>query len=65
MYKYYISFLSSCNTGFSVEGIVCNGVCYELDYKIDSSKNISRIRKVLENDGYKDPVILAFQQLNE
>jgi len=41
------------------------GVCYKLDYKLNSSKKIIKFIQLLKNDGYKNPIILFYKQLNE
>jgi len=41
------------------------GACYKIDYKLDSSENIMKFMKYLEDEGYKNGVVLFFKQLNE
>lgn len=41
------------------------GACYKLNYKLDSSENMIKFMKGLEEEGYKNAVILFYKQLNE
>ena len=60
IYEYYFAIMSDCEIG-----TMNTGLCYKLDYKIDSYENMIKFSKQLENEGYKNPVILFFKQLNE
>lgn len=54
-YEYYISMITD-NGFFSA--------FYKLNYKIDSKENIFKLQELIKTDGYKNPVILFFKQLN-
>ena len=60
MYEYYFAIMSTsdCVTAYT-------GTCYKLDYKIDSTENLLKFQELLKKDGYNNPVILFFKQLNE
>lgn len=56
MYEYYISMIT--DGGFF-------SAFYKLDYKIDSKENVFKLQNLIKTDGYENPVILFFKQLNE
>lgn len=56
IYEYYISMIT--DSGFF-------SAFYKLDYKIDSKENIFKLQELIKTDGYENPVILFFKQLNE
>lgn len=60
MFEYYFAILSDHE-----KGQMHTGICLKLDYKIDSFDNMVRLAEFLKSDGYKNPVILFFKQLNE
>lgn len=60
MFEYYFTILSDHETG-----TMHTGVCYKLDYKLDSFENMVKFCEFLKNEGYENPVILFFKQLNE
>lgn len=61
MFEYYFTIMHN-KSGFEK---LYTGVCYKLDYKLDSIENMIKLDKRLENDGYKNAVILFYKQLNE
>lgn len=62
MFEYFFTVMQDAD---STKGSMFMGLCYKLDFKIDSVENMIRFCEVLKNDGYKNPVILFFKQLNE
>lgn len=61
MYEYYFAIMYDTPT---VKRSLA-GACYKLDYKLDSSENMKKFMEELQIEGYKDPVILFYKQLNE
>lgn len=61
MYEYYISIMY--DTPVYKRSVA--GACYKIDYKLNSSENIMKFMKDLEDEGYKNGVVLFFKQLNE
>lgn len=56
MYEYFVTIK---------EDIRILGVCYKLDYKLDSISNMIKLTEKMKEEGYENPVILFFKQLNE
>lgn len=61
MYEYYFAIMYDT----PVIKRSCAGLVYKLDYKLDSTKKMVEFIEDLKSEGYKDPVILFFKQLNE
>ena len=56
MYEYFITIQAD---------VRLYGVGYKLNFKLDSLENMNAITEKLKEDGYENPVILFFKQLNE
>lgn len=61
MYEYYVTIMHNVSDFKSSY----TGTVYKLNYKLDSTENIIKFMKTLENEGYKNALILFFKQLNE
>lgn len=56
MYEYFVTIKTDTNF---------LGVCYKLDYKLDSIENMIKFTEKMKEEGHKNPVILFFKWLNE
>lgn len=56
MYEYFVTVKTDTNF---------LGVCYKLNYKLDSIENMIKLTEKMKEEGYKNPVIIFFSQLNE
>lgn len=61
MYEYYFVVMYTDSTG----DIAHMGICYTLNYKLDSKENMVKITQKLRDEGYLNPVITFFKLLNE
>ena len=61
MYEYYVTIMY--DTPIYKRSVA--GTCYKIDYKLDSSENMIKFMNALEDEGYKNGVVLFFKQLNE
>lgn len=55
-YEYYFTVLT--DAGYK-------GICYKLNYKLDNTENMLKIMEQMKDEGYQNPTILFFKQLNE
>lgn len=55
-HKYYISAVIE-------EGFV--GLCYSLDFTLDTINGINKLVEIMKKDGYEKMVILFFKELKE
>ena len=61
MYEYYFTIMHNISD-FERS---YTGAVYKLNCKLDSAENMAKFMKGLEDEGYKNAVILFLKQLNE
>ena len=56
VYEYFISITTDTKSF---------GLCYKINYKLDSLDNMVKITEKMREEGYENPVIVFFKLLNE
>lgn len=60
MYEYYVAIIHSRDGKTPYTGL-----CYKIDFKIDSAENMIKFQNIIRKYGYENPVIVYLKQLNE